>query len=75
MFKQPASLKAPFFLSSDAAKSIRPVTTALTCFGFNSAVVATALMTPDWLRGIPFAFMAFIAFIAGAMLMDRLLKQ
>merc|ERR1719152_933974 len=46
MFRQPASLKAPFFFSSDAAKSIKPVTTALTCFGFSSAVVASALITP-----------------------------
>merc|ERR1712183_1093544 len=60
MFKQPPSLKPPFFLSSDAARSRRPVTTVLTCLGLSSVLVARAFTTPLWVSAPP-AFMAFIA--------------
>merc|ERR1719238_70154 len=42
-FRAPASLNWPFFLSSPAATSTRPSTTALTSFAFKPVVSATEL--------------------------------
>merc|ERR1719444_718362 len=42
MFRRPAILNEPFFLSSLAANAMYPVITALTTFGFNSLLSATA---------------------------------
>merc|ERR1719189_437664 len=68
MFKTPPSLNLPFFFSSEAANSKYVVTTAFTFFGFNSVDSATLLKAALIVMApVPAAFMAFMDFIAGAM--------
>merc|ERR1719240_1812474 len=65
MFKAPANLNWPFFLSSPAATSTRPSTTAFTSFALRPVVSATELYAAEAVMAEDFiAF--FIAFI-GAM--------
>merc|ERR1719174_3151684 len=68
-FNMPPSLKFPFFLISPQATAKRASMTPFTCLFFKPFVSATDAMTavcvsaPDFMAG----FMAFIAFMAGAM--------
>merc|ERR1719208_656152 len=67
MFKTPPSLNLPFFFNSEAASSKYEVTTAFTFFGFNSVDSATLLKAALMVMAPPpAAFMAFMDFIAGA---------
>merc|ERR1719482_1287440 len=74
-FNMPASLKFPFFLISVAATPKRASMTPFTCLFFKPFVSATdattwdCVSTPDFMAAR--AFMAFIAFIAGAMMVDK----
>merc|ERR1719506_2730990 len=69
-FNMPASLKLPFFLISPQATLKRDSTTPFTCLFFNPLVSATEAMAWDCVSAPPdfmaLAFIAFIAFIAGA---------
>ena len=72
MLSMPANLKLPFFLISAHATAMRASTTPFACFGFKPFDSATeaktwvCVITPDDFF-MAAAFMAFIAFIAGAM--------
>merc|ERR1719359_760 len=73
MFSIPANLNAPFFLSCSAATPMIPSITLLTCFAFNPLLSATDEYTAVAVNAVPvFAFIAFIAFIAGAMMDETL---
>merc|ERR1719238_1138261 len=72
-FNMPASLKLPFFLISAQATAKRASMTPLTSLFFKPLVSATDATTapcviapPDFMA----AFMAFMAFIAGAMVKE-----
>merc|ERR1719310_1229411 len=74
-FKNPASLKFPFFLISAQATAKRASMTPFTCLFFKPFVSATDAMTPvcvntpDFIAAL--AFMAFMAFMAGAIVVEK----
>merc|ERR1719321_752434 len=68
-FNMPASLKFPFFLISAQATPKRASTTPFTCLFFNPLVSATDAMTCDCVSAPDFMAFAFMAFMAGAIVM------
>merc|ERR1719390_537912 len=60
-FKQPPSLKAPFFLSSAAAKSMKAAITALASLGFTPQPSATLEAAADAVKAVIAAFMDLAA--------------
>merc|ERR1719359_2104424 len=68
----PANLKFPFFLISAQATPKRASMTPFTCLFFKPLVSATDAMTPDCVSTPDFmAAFAFMAFIAGAMVVYK----
>merc|ERR1719161_2133087 len=68
-FNMPAILNWPFFLSSPAANSMYAVMIALASLPLRPVFSATAAIAAAPVMAPP-AFIAFIAFIAGAMLCE-----
>merc|ERR1719326_2846070 len=73
-FSMPASLKLPFFLISPQATLKRASTTPFTCLFFKPLVSATEAMTWVCVTAPDFMALAFIAFIAGAIVLERKCK-